>query len=70
MLLIMYLSFGISGIFAYPVAVIFDTLPGGNTSSKLYKLTLALFCLFLVIAAISSAATGALAIPAHLASPP
>lgn len=69
-LLLMYLSFGASGIFAYPVTVMFDALPGGNPTSRICKVTLALFCLFLLLAALSSGATGILAIPAHLANPP
>ena len=67
----MYVAFGIAGILAFPVTVLFDALPGGKKhASRLWGVALVLFWIFLVLAALSSAAIGALAIPAHLLSAP
>ncbi len=70
-LLGMYFLYGITGIFAYPVSMIIDRLPGFDRNhSRLWETALAIFWLALFSASLSAVAIGAMAIPAHLLSPP
>lgn len=72
-LLGLYLSFGLAGIFAYPTTLVIDkyTENGSNKPlSNKWIVWIAMFLLFVTIGSILAAFTGAMAIPAHLAAPP
>lgn len=71
-LFLMYFFYGIAGIFAFPVSLIADRLPGIK-KGKIWKgwhIILITFWIILLLASCLSAFTGVLAIPAHLLSAP
>ncbi len=71
-LLLLYAFYGIAGIFAYPVSMIADRLPGhqkGNTWIG-WHITLIIFWLALFAASMTSAYIGMSAIGGHLVSAP
>ncbi len=68
-LLLMYLFYGLSGIFSYPISLIADRLPGSR-SNNTWLIILAIFCLLLFLASALSSYIGILAIPQHLLSAP
>jgi putative membrane protein len=71
-LLLMYLFYGLAGIFAYPVSLIADRLPGLMRRNLWpgWNICLVAFGVFLVIASLLAAFVGVAALPAHLATPP
>jgi len=62
MLLGLFGFFGLSGIFAYPVTLMYDY----KKSSKAYKFMLALFLIFLIIATLIALLLGIAALHGHL----
>ena len=71
-LLGMYLLYGLAGVFAYPVSLIADRLPGlRNRNAWLgWHAILIIFCLLVFLASALSAFVAISAIPAHLLSAP
>ncbi len=66
MLLGLFGFFGLSGIFAYPVALMYDY----KKSSKAYEFMLALFLIFLIIAILLALLLGVVALHGHLLATP
>ena len=70
-LLAMYFFYGAAGVLGYPVSLIVDRLPGLQKNVWLgWEVLLILFWLALLAASILAAVVGAVAIPAHLLTPP
>ncbi len=70
-LLGLYVFFGIAGIFAYPVSLIMERLPGLKKNPwKGWYLCLAIFFLAMLAASLISGYIAIEAIPAHLLNPP
>ncbi len=70
-LLGMYFAYGIAGVFAYPVSLIADRLPGLQKNPWIgWHICLAIFWLFLFGASLVSGYVGLNAIGSHLVSPP
>ncbi len=70
-LLGLFISFGLTGIFAFPVSLILDLEPGRTSKHpKVWFLMLVLFWVFLFTASVLSYVIGALAVPGHLLTPP
>jgi putative membrane protein len=64
-------SFGMVGVFAYPVTLLLDTLPGEKSKhQRFWYLMLACFWIFLVIGIALAALLAAVALHGHLISPP
>jgi putative membrane protein len=67
----MYILYGLSGLVAYPVALIADRLPGHSKNVWIgWYLFLALFCILLLLAGLLSAGVGYAAVSQHLINPP
>jgi len=70
-MLVMFIFYGLSGIIAYPVSLIADRLPGHKRKVWAgWYVLLALFCVFVLLAALLSAGAGVQAVSQHLISPP
>ncbi len=70
-LLALYFFYGMTGVFSYPAALIFDRLPGHKKTHWIgWDVLLALFWLSLLAAGLTSAYIGISAIPGHLISAP
>lgn len=70
-LLLLYVFYGIAGIFAYPVALIADRLPGLQKNAWMgWHLILIIFWLALFAASATAGYIGATAISGHLVSAP
>ena len=70
-LLAMYFFYGVAGVFAYPVSLIADRLPGLHKKAwSGWVVTLAIFWILILLASILSAIVGVAAIPAHLLRAP
>lgn len=70
-MLVMFILYGLSGIIAYPVALIADRLPGHKKSVWVgWYVFLALFCILMLLAGLLSAGAGFQAISAHLITAP
>lgn len=71
-LLLMYFFYGVAGIFAFPVSLIADRLPGLKKGRiwKGWHVVLIVFWILLLLASLLSGFVGILAIPAHLISAP
>lgn len=64
-------SFGLAGIFSYPVMLMFDRYEAGKKNrSTLWAVVVVLFGIFLVLGSVIALYTGFAAVPAHLMSPP
>ncbi len=66
MLLALYVLFGISGIFAYPSTLIYDS----NKKSKMHLFILILFWVFLFLASLTALVLGTVALNGHLKTTP
>ena len=70
-LLAMYFFYGVAAIFAFPVSLIADRMPGLKPGFwKGWYVMLGIFFVSLLIASLLAGYIGALAIPAHLLSAP
>jgi putative membrane protein len=70
-MLIMFILYGLSGIIAYPVALIADRLPGLKKQVWIgWYVFLALFCILMLLAGLLSAGAGFQAVSQHLITPP
>jgi putative membrane protein len=70
-LLLLYVFYGIAGIFSYPVALIADRLPGLQKRPWIgWHAMLVIFWLALFAASVTSGYIGMSAIPGHLLTPP
>lgn len=70
-LLLMYLFYGLAGVFSYPVLLMASTFsPGQKSIWTWFRVAFALLCISLFIGSALSGVTALAAIPAHLATPP
>jgi putative membrane protein len=70
-MLVMYLLYGMSGIVAYPVALIADRLPGHKKQVWFgWYVFLAVFCILMLLAGLLSAGAGFQAVSQHLITAP
>jgi putative membrane protein len=70
-LLLMYLFYGIAGIFSYPMALILDRMLNMKKDITVkWKLIIAIFIISIFIASSLAFGTGMLAVYAHLLNPP
>lgn len=70
-LLMMYLFYGLAGIFLYPVLLIADRLQGMQKRMRMeWHVILIIFCILLFLASSVSGLVAVLAIPQHLKSAP
>ncbi len=67
LLFLMYLGFGLAGIFALPVARTFDSIEEKMAVSKKSTAIIALFWIFLIMGSLIALGTFALALSSHLA---
>lgn len=67
-LLLMYFLYGIAGIFAYPVSLIADRLPGVKNKNvwRGWHVTLSIFWILVVLASLLSAFVAISALSSHL----
>jgi putative membrane protein len=64
-------SFGMVGVFSYPVTLLLDTLPGEKSKNQwFWNLTLVCFWIFLVIGVVLAALLATAALHGHLISTP
>ncbi|MDE1874007.1 MAG: DUF981 domain-containing protein [Candidatus Micrarchaeota archaeon] len=67
----LYALFGIAGVLSYPVTLSMDMVAGGAKKLESKWMAIgAIFVIALVLGSIIAIGTAALALPAHLASPP
>lgn len=69
-LLLLYLFYGIAGIFSYPLTLAIDYMIENRRFESWMKASLILFIIFVLLGGIMGGYIGALAIPYHLASAP
>lgn len=68
--LALYASFGIAGIFTYPATYAYDAMSEGKRPGMGYGVTLIIFWLFFIFAAVFAAVVGVPAVISHIESTP
>ncbi len=68
--LAMYAAFGIAGIFTYPATYAYDSMSEGKRPGNIYGITLIIFWLFFIFAAVFAAVIGVPAVLEHIQSTP
>lgn len=66
----LYLSLGLTGMFAFPATLIYDLLPSKDKVSKFWTVILVLFWIGLIVSSVLAALTAIEAVPQHLLKPP
>ncbi len=66
----MYAAFGIAGLFTWPATYAYDSMGEGKKPGNIYGLTLLIFWLFFIFAAVFAAIVGVPAVLEHIQSPP
>ena len=70
-LLGLYYLYGLVGIFAYPMSLMIDRLPGFDKShSWVWDVSFVVFCAALLVGSLLAVGIGAMAIPQHLLTAP
>lgn len=69
-LLLLYLSFGLAGVFTYPLLLTLDWYKSGKAVSRMYAVWVILFVIFVTIGSLLAIYIGAESVPHHLAHPP
>ena len=68
--LAMYTAFGIAGLFTFPATYAYDSMADGKKPGNMFGLTLVIFWLFFIFAAVFAAIIGVPAVLEHIQSTP
>ncbi|MEM0139980.1 MAG: DUF981 family protein [Ferroplasma sp.] len=66
----LYIAFGLTGVFAFPVTLAYDTLSVNKKPSDFWKIIFLIFWIGLIMSAFIAAFIALEAVPAHLLAPP